>query len=64
MNVQNNVCKLFNKHFAKAASSIGQPDTLLEGYTLEDVLGKQIGHSSVKFIRDELRRENVLNCDM
>ena len=59
MNVQNRVCKLFNKYFVKAASSIGEPDTLLEGCTLEDVLEKRYDHSSVKFNRDELKRENI-----
>ncbi len=33
--------------------------TLLEGSTLGEVLETSNGHSSVKFIRDKLRRENI-----
>ncbi len=50
MNVQNSVCNFFNKYFVKAAGSIGQPDTLLEGCTLEMFL-----RNIMTELRSELR---------
>ncbi len=64
INMQNQICKLFNKYYVSAASAIGQPDTTSEGYALEDVLEKHEVHPSVKYIRDELCAESTFELQL
>ena len=64
VSVQNQVCKLFNKYYVSAATAIGQPDTISDGCTLDEVLEKHKVHPSVKYIGDELRMESTFELQL
>ncbi len=53
VNVQNQVCKLFNKYYVSAASAIGQQILYHPDVHLEEVFEKHKVHPSVKYIRYE-----------
>ena len=53
---QNNVASILNDYFVNVAKDIGNPDTILDGDTFENIIHEYEDHQSIKMIRNDIAK--------